>query len=51
MKFVELEKMSKKARKEYHKAHRQTNGFNTGSRVMKSAKHPSRAELKARSWD
>jgi hypothetical protein len=38
--------MSKKAWKELQKSHRATNGFNTGTRTMKSDKHPSRARRK-----
>ena len=38
--------MSKRAYKELQKSHRATNGFNTGTRTMKSDKHPSRARRK-----
>lgn len=38
--------MSKKAWKELQKSHRVINGFNTGTRTMKSDKHPSRARRK-----
>ena len=38
--------MSKKAWKELQKQNRATNGFNTGTRTMKSDKHPSRARRK-----
>lgn len=38
--------MTKKAWKELQKSHRATNGFNTGTRTMKSDKHPSRARRK-----
>ena len=43
----ELKKtMTKKAYKALQKSHRATNGFNTGTRTMKSDKHPSRARRK-----
>ena len=45
-KFVEISKQSKKAQKEYHKKHRVTSGFNTGTRSMKTNKKPSRAMQK-----
>lgn len=38
--------MTKKAWKELQKQNRATNGFNTGTRTMKSDKHPSRARRK-----
>ena len=38
--------MTKRAYKELQKSHRVTNGFNTGTRTMKSDKHPSRARRK-----
>lgn len=38
--------MSKRAWKELQKQNRATNGFNTGTRTMKSDKHPSRARRK-----
>jgi hypothetical protein len=38
--------MTKKAFKELQKQNRATNGFNTGTRTMKSDKHPSRARRK-----
>jgi hypothetical protein len=38
--------MTKRAYKELQKSHRATNGFNTGTRTMKSDKHPSRARRK-----
>ena len=38
--------MTKKAWKEKQKKYRVTNGFNTGTRDMKSAKYPSRQERK-----
>lgn len=45
-KFVDLNKMSKKAQKEYYKTRRVVNRFNTGTRIMKTAKHPTRAMQK-----
>ena len=45
-KFVPMEKRSKKAQKEYHKKHRSVNGFNTGTRVMKTPKTTTRAMRK-----
>ena len=45
-KFVPMEKRSKKAQKEYHKKQRSVNGFNTGTRVMKTPKTPTRAMRK-----
>lgn len=44
--FIPLEKRSKKQQKEYHKKQRQINGFNTGTRDMKSEKYPTREEEK-----
>lgn len=38
--------MTKKAYKELQKSRRATNGFNTGTRTMKSDKYPSRARRK-----
>ena len=38
--------MTKKAWKELQKSHRATNGFNTGTREMKSEKYPTRARQK-----
>ena len=38
--------MTKKAWKSLQKQNRVTNGFNTGTRTMKSDKHPSRARRK-----
>ena len=38
--------MTKKAFKAMQKQNRATNGFNTGTRIMKSDKHPSRARRK-----
>ena len=45
-KFVPMEKRSKKEQREYHKKQRSTNGFNTGTRVMKTPKTPTRAMRK-----
>ena len=45
-KFVPIEKRSKKAQKEYHKKQRFVNGFNTGTRIMKTPKNPTRAMRK-----
>jgi len=42
-KYVELDKRSKKEKKAYYKKQRVTNGFNTGTRDMKTAKLPTRA--------
>ena len=45
--MYELKKdMTKKAWKELQKSKRATNGFNTGTRTMKTDKHPSRARQK-----
>ena len=38
--------MTKKAWKELQKQNRATNGFNTGTREMKSEKYPTRAKQK-----
>lgn len=48
-KFVEYRKMSKKAKRELNLARRGVMGFNTGTRVHKDAKHPSRADQK-KTW-
>lgn len=45
--FVEYSKMSKKKQKELNKKSRGMNGFNTGTRIMKTDKHPSRARQKS----
>lgn len=45
-KFVPLEKQSKKAQKEHNKAKRVLHGFNTGDRIFKTVKNPSRAMQK-----
>jgi len=44
--FNEKKLMTKKAWKEKQKALRVTNGFNTGTRDMKTEKYPSRQENK-----
>lgn len=44
--FVSIEKQSKKARREYSLAQRTVVGFNTGTRIHKTDKHPSRARAK-----
>ena len=44
--FVALEKRTKKQQKEYFKSFRGMNGFNTGTRVHKDNKHPSRQKRK-----
>lgn len=46
MKYVEITKQSKKAQKEYYAKNRSVNGFNTGTRTMKTDKKPSRARKK-----
>ena len=49
MKVIEFDRrktMTKKAWKELQKQNRATNGFNTGTRDMKSEKYPTRAEQK-----
>ena len=38
--------MTKKAWKDAQKVHRVTNGFNTGTRTMKTVKNPTRAMSK-----
>lgn len=45
-KIIPIEKQSKKNQKKYHSAQRGTNGFNTGTRTMKTVKKPSRAMQK-----
>lgn len=37
-KIIPLEKRSKKEQKKFHKSQRVTNGFNTGTRTLKSEK-------------
>ena len=46
MNYDRRKDMTKKAWKELQKANRTTNGFNTGTRNMKSEKYPSRARQK-----
>lgn len=46
MKHDRRKDMTKKAFKALQKQNRATNGFNTGTRIMKSDKHPSRARRK-----
>ena len=38
MKFVSIDKMTKKQQKEYYAKHRVVNGFNTGTRTHKGKK-------------
>lgn len=45
-KYVELNKRSKKEQKAYYSSLRGVNGFNTGTRTMKSEKYPSRQDRK-----
>ena len=47
MKYVDIEKRSKKEQKAYWARRRNTTGFNTGSRDMATAKKLSRAKAKA----
>ena len=44
--MIEISKRSKKEQKELYKSQRVTNGFNTGTRTMKTDKNPSRARRK-----
>lgn len=44
--FIEIEKRSKKEQKAYYSSLRNVNGFNTGTRTMKTSKRPTRAMLK-----
>ena len=46
MNYDRRKDMTKKAWRELQKANRATNGFNTGTRSMKSEKYPSRARQK-----
>lgn len=46
MKFVEVSKRTKKEQKAYYSSQRGANGFNTGTRTMKTAKNPTRAMQK-----
>ena len=43
---IEISKRSKKEQKAYYAMQRGVNGFNTGTRTMKTAKSPTRAMLK-----
>lgn len=45
-KFIPKEKQQKKLQDEINKARRTMVGFNTGTRVHKTDKHPSRARAK-----
>ena len=45
-KYVPFEKQSKKKQEEYNKKSRTVSGFNTGTRIFKTDKHPSRARRK-----
>ena len=44
--YVEINKRSKKEQKAYYAQSRVMNGFNTGTRTMKTEKNPSRQESK-----
>ena len=46
MKMCDITKRSKKEQKEFYKSQRVINGFNTGTRTMKTDKNPSRARRK-----
>lgn len=46
MNYDKRKEMTKKAWKELQKKNRTTNGFNTGTRDMKSEKYPIRARQK-----
>lgn len=45
-KIIDYTKLSKKAKRERDLAQRSVMGFNTGTRIHKTAKHPSRAAMK-----
>lgn len=45
-KYTPLEKKSKKEQREYNLAQRTLVAFNTGTRIHKTDKHPSRARQK-----
>ena len=45
-KFVPFEKRSKKEQEQFNKMQRTSVSFNTGTRVHKTDKHPSRARQK-----
>lgn len=44
--FIPVNKMGKKQKKAYYSNQRVMNGFNTGTRTMKSAKYPNRQTRK-----
>ena len=44
--FVDISKRSKKEQKAYYALQRNMSGFNTGTRVMKTEKSPTRAMIK-----
>ena len=44
--MTEISKRSKKKQKEFYNSQRVVNGFNTGTRIMKTDKNPSRARRK-----
>lgn len=46
MKFVEINKRSKKEQKAYYASQKVATGFNTGTRTMKTIKNPTRAMQK-----
>ena len=46
MKFVSIEKQSKKNQKAHNAKKRNMGGFNTGTRTMKTVKNPTRAMQK-----
>ena len=46
MKFVPIEKQSKKNQKAHNTKKRNMSGFNTGTRTMKTIKNPTRAMQK-----
>lgn len=46
MKFVPIEKQSKKNQKVYNAKQRNMSGFNTGTRTIKTVKNPTRAMQK-----
>ena len=46
MKMISIKKMSKKAQKEFYLSQRTIVRFNTGTKIFKTDKHPSRARSK-----
>lgn len=46
MAFIEISKRTKKEQKAYYANMRKMNGFNTGTRTMKTPKKPTRAMQK-----